>query len=209
MSVRVPTIKKTQHAERQWPPPRGQWTYEDWVKLPDDGWRYEVIEGVLHMTPAPKPKHQRVLSNLNDAVKSFVHERALGEVFFTPIDVMLPGQETPVEPDLVYIPAEQADMVGEDDIEGVPPLLVEVLSPSNWWVDRRTKFEFYAECGVQEYWIVDPEPAVRTIEVYQLAGGSYALMGKWGPGEVARSEVLAGFDVAVDDVFAEPGQAQE
>lgn len=201
--------KPAEHAveERSWPPPQGQWTYEDWLKLPDDGWRYEVIKGVLHMTPAPKPRHQRVSRRLQRAIEDFILAHELGEIFNAPIDVTLPGQETPVQPDLVFIPADQADIVGEDEIEGVPLLLVEVLSLSNWWVDRRTKFEFYAECGVPEYWIVDPAPAVQTIEVYRLTGQSYALIGKWGPGDVARSEVLAGFEVAVDNVFAGPGKS--
>lgn len=198
------TPKEQTDDARQWPPPQGEWTYEDWAKLPDDGWRYEVIKGELHMTPAPTPQHQRVSRRLQRALEDFIFERELGEIFDAPIDVMLPGQETPVQPDLVFIPIERADMIGDVEIEGTPPLLVEVLSGGNWVVDRRTKFKLYADCGVQEYWIVDPNPKKRTIEVYTLVGEQYELVNQWEAGEVAHSVLLDGFEVAVDDVFASP-----
>lgn len=186
--------------ERPWPPRQGEWTYEDWLRLPSDGWRYEVIKGVLHMTAAPTPKHQRASRRLERAMEDFIWEHDLGELLHAPIDVMLPGQETPVEPDIVVIPADRPEMVGERQIEGAPLLVVEVLSPSNWWVDRREKVVLYAETGVQEYWIVDPDAS--TIEVFVLREGIYALLGKWGAGEIARSEVLPGFEIAIDAVFA-------
>jgi len=91
-------------------------------------------------------------------------------------------------------------MVGAKQIEGAPLLVVEVLSPSNWWVDRREKVVLYAETGVQEYWIVDPNAS--TIGVFVPREGTYALLGRWGAGETARSEVLPGFEVVVDATFA-------
>lgn len=63
---------------------------------------------------------------------------------------------------------------------------------------RREKFALYAETGVREYWIVDPK--VGSIEVYALRGAEYELLGRWGAGEVAHSEILQGFSVAVDEV---------
>jgi Uma2 family endonuclease len=73
-----------------------------------------------------------------------------------------------------------------------------VLSPWNWIVDRRRKFTIYAKAGVREYWIVDPK--ARTIELFVLRGGTYALIGKYGAGETVRSEVLQGFDAKVEEV---------
>ncbi len=184
--------------ERAWPPPQGQWTYEDWLRLPDDGWQYEVIKGVLYTVPAPTPHHQRASGNLELRMKLFVMEHSLGEVFYAPLDVYLPGQETPVEPDLLFIAAERAHLVSERGIEGAPDLVVEVLSPKTWWRDRRVKVPLYEETGVRECWLVDS--AARIIEMYILRGRAYELLGRWGPGEIAHSEVLKGFEVAVEEI---------
>lgn len=184
--------------ERTWPPLQGQWTYEDWLRLPDDGWQYEIIKGVLYMVPAPTPRHQRASGNLELRMKLFVLEHGLGEVFDAPLDVYLPGQETPVEPDLLFIATERAHLVSERGVEGAPDLVVEVLSPKTWWRDRRVKMPLYEETGVRECWLVDP--AARTIEVYVLRDRAYELLDRWGPGEIARSEVLKEFEVAVEDI---------
>ncbi len=186
-------------AERPWPPPQGQWTYEDWLRLPDDGWQYEVIKGVLYMVPAPTTKHQRVSGNLELALRLFVREHRLGEVFDAPTNVYLPGQETPVEPDLLFVSARGKATVSERGIEGAPDLVVEILSPRTWWRDRRVKMPLYEETGVQELWLIDPD--VRAIEVYVLRDGAYALLGQWGPGEQVHSEVLEGFVIGVDEIM--------
>lgn len=201
MSARLPTKSQTipTFESHDWPE-QGEWTYDDWAKLPNDGWRYEVIKGVLHLTPAPTPQHQRIIAILYEHLSDFIRRGGSGEVFFAPIDVLLPGQETPIQPDLVYIPAKQDEMITQRRIEGAPPLLVEVLSPGNWWVDRHPKFELYAECGVGEYSIVDPQD--ETIEVYVLEGSQYVLLDKWERGETLTSHELAGFRLEVDTVFA-------
>jgi len=76
--------------ETRWPPPQGQWTYQDWLRLPDDGWQYEIIQGVLYMVPVPTTTHQRVSRNLEVAMCNFVQEFHHGEVFDAPTDVYLP-----------------------------------------------------------------------------------------------------------------------
>lgn len=88
----------------------------------------------------------------------------------------------------------------EEQVNPAKEKQVEVLLPSNWWVDRREKVVLYAETGVREYWIVDPDASI--IEVFVLREGTYALLGKWGAGETARSEVLPGFEIAVDAIIA-------
>ncbi|MBI4770112.1 MAG: Uma2 family endonuclease [Chloroflexi bacterium] len=179
-------------------PPQGQWTYADYQRLPEDGWRYEVIEGELLMSPAPRTVHQRISIKLSSRMMSFVDARDLGEVYYAPVDVMLGDLATPVEPDVLFISRERLHIVGEETIDGAPDLIVEILSPSNWLADRRTKFRVYALAGVREYWILDPER--RTIEVFLLQGQSYALQGNYGPGEAAPSVVLAGFEVQVAEI---------
>ena len=180
-------------------PAQGEWTYEDYRRLPDDGWRYEVIRGRLHEAPAPRPKHQRALGRLFLAISRFVEERGLGEVYLSPIDVLLPGLASPVQPDLLFIREDRLSTVTDEAIEGAPDLVVEVLSPSNWSTDRRDKFEVYARAGVAEYWIVDTDE--RTIEVFGLRGQAYDLVDKRGAGEVVRSRLLSGFEVSIDGLL--------
>jgi len=183
---------------RTWPE-QGQWTYEDWLDLPDDGFKYEVIDGELHVTPAPSTAHQHVSARLHVAMANFVDARALGHVLAAPVGVRLPGQAVPLQPDLVFVPAARSDMIGPQHIDGVPDLLVEILSPSNWPFDRRDKLQAYQAGGVPEYWLVDYR--AKTIEVLVLERGEYTLLGVWRSGETARSRVLESFEVAVDEVF--------
>ena len=198
---RMGTVIRTAPQERPWPPEQGQWTYEDWLRLPDDGFRYEVLNGVLYMTPPPRIRHQSVSHNLELALGNFVKEHRRGVVLSAPCGVRLPGQPVPIQPDILFVRAERRDIIGEEYVEGAPDLVVEVLSPSNWLYDRTEKFRAYQEAGVLEYWIVDY--SARTIEVFVLEGSTYALLGRFGAGETVHSQVLGDFQVAVDEVFAE------
>ncbi len=191
-------LRSAAEAAKGWPD-QGAWTFEDYRRLPDDGWRYEVICGRLFMSPAPRPRHQYSVGELYLAFRRFIDARQFGRLLLAPIDVKLPELAQPVQPDLVLIASEHLDIVTDDCVDGVPDLVVEVLSPSNWMVDRREKYEVYGEAGVREYWIVDPDR--RTIEVFVLEGGSYSLFDRRGAGETIRSRLLAGFEVAIDDVL--------
>ena len=194
-------VLETSSGERTWPPAQGEWTYGDYLRLPDDGWRYEVIRGRLHMIAAPREVHQRASGELAFAMRQFVKRHGVGRVYEAPFEVVLSDLATPVQPDILFISAERVgEIVTAERVEGPPDLIVEILSPSNWLDDRREKFEVYEESGVREYWIVDPD--VRLVEVFVLREGIYTLLGKWGAGEAARSEVLAGFEMMVDEVFA-------
>jgi Uma2 family endonuclease len=155
-------------------------TYKEYEALPADGRRYEIHDGELAVTPAPSPKHQRVLRALNAIVHNHVETRRLGEVFFAPIDVIL--EETSiVQPDLVYLDPVRARLVSERGIEGAPTLAVEILSPSTTLTDRGTKRQLYARHGLPYYWIVDPEG--RTIEAFELREGEYRLLARAGGAE--------------------------
>jgi Uma2 family endonuclease len=179
-----------------WPPSQGAWTYDDYIGLPDNGMRYEVIEGNLYMTPAPRTKHQLAVARLHGCFWDYLKEHHEGDVYFSPLDLIIPGFATPVQPDLLFISKEHLDMVKENFIEGVPDLVIEVLSPPGSPMhDRRTKFDIYARAGVREYWIVDADAC--TVEVYVLRGLAYALLKSFGSDETACSEVLSGFHVPV------------
>ena len=185
-------------AARQWPE-QGQWTYQDWLQLPDDGTRYEVIDGVLYMTPSPSISHQTVSGNLFSILKTYVTDNQLGRVFSAPVGVRLPNQPVPLQPDTVFISSARKNIIGTQYVEGAPDLVVEVLSLSNWPFDRQEKFQAYQAAGIPEYWVVDYRQ--RTIEVYALEKGEYLLLGKWGPSDEVSSRLMEGFQVAVGEVF--------
>ncbi|MEJ7654061.1 MAG: Uma2 family endonuclease [Chloroflexia bacterium] len=150
--------------------PAGGWTYEDLLRLPDDGKRYEIIEGVLYEMPAPSNAHQFASSKLIRLIVPAAEE--IGElVLFAPLDVIVAAGGNPIQPDLIVLPFEDFDPAGAR-IEGVTPtLLVEILSPSNPAHDLVRKRRLYALAGVREYWIVSPE--ARIIEVLTLEDEEY------------------------------------
>ena len=148
-------------------------TYKDYEALPADGRRYELHEGELSVTPAPSPRHQRILRNLNNILQQHVGSHGLGEVLFAPIDCIL-NETTVVQPDIVYLDVSRAPAVSDRGIEGPPTLVIEVLSPTTTLIDRSTKRQLYARHGVPYYWIVDSE--ARAIEVYSLSESGYQLV---------------------------------
>ncbi|MBI5649204.1 MAG: Uma2 family endonuclease [Chloroflexi bacterium] len=181
-------------------PEQGKWTFEDWLRLPDNGYRYEIIDGGLYMVPPPDfVQHQRPIARLFNWMYVFVETHQLGEVGIAPAGVRLPNQPVPFQPDIFFYAAGRADVRFGQYIEGAPDLIVEVLSPSNWLYDRQEKFAVYESAGVREYWIVDPR--MKTIEVFVWEQGTYTLINKWGAGQRAQSQVLRGFEIAIDELF--------
>lgn len=186
--------------ERAWPPPQGEWTLEDWRRLTGGCWRYEVIDGVLYMSPPPELRHQMVLTAL--AARMWLHARQhqLGQVLLSPCVVLLPTQPVPVQPDLFFVRSERVEMITETQVEGAPDLIVEILSSSDAFYSRREKFALYQEAGVAEYWIVDPD--LGTVQVFVLGDEGYSSLGWWGVGEAAQSQVLTGLVLPLTDLFA-------
>lgn len=178
-------------------PPQGQWTEADYFSLPDTNRLVELSEGGLIMPPHPTRSHQVAVGEFYVHLRTFVQQNDLGEVHMAPLPVRLwPGKIR--EPDIFFISKEHRDRVAEQ-VCGVPDLVVEVTSPSTRRVDRGEKLFEYAKAAVGEYWLIDP--AEQTIEVYVLRQGAYELIDKFGSGETARSQVLAGFKVRVDEIF--------
>lgn len=180
-------------------PPRGQWTEADYFALPDTNRFIELSEGELIMPPHPTHTHQLIVFELATRLRTFVQTLNLGIVQMGPLPVRLwPGKIR--EPDILFVAREHSDRIAEQ-VYGPPDLVVEVLSPHTRRTDRLEKTGEYARAGVTEYWIVDPHG--QTVEVFILREGAYELLGKWGRGEEALSEVLAGFRVVVDELLGE------
>ena len=173
-------------------------TYADVQALPPDGHRYEVIDEELVVSAAPNKKHARWSGMLFDLLRE--REKAgLGEAYHAPVDVRLfPDRDTPIlQPDLLFIRRERLPIFGPDLIEGAPDLVVEILSPSTRTLDLTRKAQLYAEAGVPEYWVADPdEPAFR---LYALRGGRYVEIPAEG-GRVA-STIVPGLSVDLGTLF--------
>ncbi|RIQ12949.1 Uma2 family endonuclease [Jiangella rhizosphaerae] len=138
--------------------------------MPDDGRRHELLDGVLLVTPAPAPKHQRAVRRLSRLLEDACPDGL--EVFFAPLDVAL-SDDTVLEPDVLV--TRVADLT-ERDLPKAPLLAVEVLSPSTRRYDLLLKRSRYEAAGTPSYWVVDPdEPSVTA---WELRDGVYAEAGR-------------------------------
>jgi Uma2 family endonuclease len=179
--------------------PAFRFTYEDYRTAPPDR-RYELLDGDLVMTPAPNLKLQRAQVRLGEPLARFVRENALGEFFFAPCDVVLSDTDV-VQPDLLFVSRDRRHLLsGGDNVRGAPDLVVEILSPATADRDRGYKRALYAKHGVKEYWLVDP--AAETVAILRLRGGALVVAHTFGRNETLRSPLLAGFELALDEVFS-------
>jgi Uma2 family endonuclease len=181
-------------------PPQGQWTYADWETLPDDGNRYEVLDGVLYMSTAPSYFHQWITMQLVRYVAIPALERGLAFAVPAPVGVIMPGCD-PVQPDFVLVLASRASIIHNRRVRGVPDVIVEILSPGNVAYDNDVKLKAYARAGVPEYAIVDPR--TRTLSHYQLdAPGRYRPPHVLGEGDTLSFACLPEISLVVSALFA-------
>ena len=143
------------------------WTYAEYARLPDDGNRYEVLDGEVLTTPSPGTPHQRIAAELFVRLREYVNAKGIGEVMWDLDLLYFTGQY--LRPDMTYVPNAQRHLLTDRGIEGLPGLVVEVLSPSSGRIDKVKKPARYADFGVPEYWVVDPNR--RTILVWEFAVG--------------------------------------
>lgn len=176
------------------------WTYQDYLSLPEDGKRYEIIDGVLYVSPSPLSIHQLLSKRLQFFLYQFELD-GLGYVYAAPLDVHMPGC-TPVQPDLIYLTREQRGFIQERGIFGAPHLLVEILSPGTRSLDRVKKLNKYAAAGVPNYIMVEPEASI--LEWLQLDGHGYRLAQSLGEGD---SWTFQGKSLPLSDLFAELPEA--
>jgi Uma2 family endonuclease len=132
-------------------PRLGPYRVRDYDRLPDYP-RHELVFGRLYVTPSPFPRHQIVVQALWQHFDRLA-EAAGGLAFLAPLDVVL-ADHSVVQPDLVYVSAARLALIGKR-VEGVPDLVVEVLSPGTARFDRGKKLELYALSGIQEVWLVN------------------------------------------------------
>jgi Uma2 family endonuclease len=140
-------------------------TEDDLASMPDDGHRYELLDGTLLVTPAPNEGHQTCVISLVVLLRGA--RQPSQKVLVAPFEVRL-SRVTVLEPDLLV--ADKANMT-PTRLEGAPLLAVEVLSPSTRRIDLGTKRLAYEAAGVPAYWLVDPE--VPSLTVLELDAGRY------------------------------------
>jgi Uma2 family endonuclease len=173
-------------------------TYEDYVSLPDDGLRYELLDGDLVVTPCPLTRHQHVSRELLVLLATWVKARGLGTVYNAPCDVIL-DEFTIVIPDLIYVSSPRAGLITERAVEGPPDLVVEILSPGTQQRDRGAKMKLYARFGVDHYWIVDPEK--HTVEVHERKAEAYVSVAAYEGNVVMRCPVPPGLTINLGEVW--------
>lgn len=154
------------------------WTVADLELLPDDGLQYELLDGVLLVSPASVPRHQRACARLHLLLAGACPPDL--EVFFAPLDWQ-PDVRTSLQPDLLVV--RKAD-IGPKNIQRPLLLAVEVLSPSTRRKDAVLKRSKYEDVGVGSFWLVDP--AAPAVIAYDLLEGRYELVAEAHAAEVAR-----------------------
>jgi Uma2 family endonuclease len=182
--------------------PKGSWTVADYMALPDDGRRYELLNGDLLVCPAPLTYHQTVVLNLTYILETYNRAKRAGKLFFAPVDVVFEPRSV-YQPDILFVGRERLEILGPKNLQGPPDLAVEVLSPSERKRDLVKKKRIYLEHGVAHYWIVDPED--RMLEENVLEEGAYrpaaTLVDEYEPDAVFRPALFPDLEVRMKEVW--------
>ena len=178
-----------------------RFTSRDLELLPDDGKRYEIVDGELFVSKQPHYYHQRVCFNVGFALESWSRESGSGQVNLAPGIIF--DDDDDVAPDLVWLSTGRlaAALSADGKLHVAPELVVEVLSPgdTNQRRDREAKLKLYSRRGVSEYWIVDWQ--LRRIEVYRRDRAQLALAITLQEGDFIESSLLPGFSCPLTSVF--------
>lgn len=175
-------------------------TYDDYAAFPEDGRRHEIIDGEHYVVPSPIIKHQATSGRLFYSLMAYLKQNPIGRVFSAPCDVVMSDLDI-VQPDILYIANERAEIITEKNIQGTPDLVVEILSESTRHTDEITKRKLYERFGVSEYWVVDP--VVDSVKIYRRIDGRYQRVAEISSETGGRLEtpLLPGFAMDVADVF--------
>lgn len=178
-----------------------RWTSNLLDLLPDDGKRYEIIDGELFMSKAPRFEHQNACAGVWRKLDAWSSQTKLGAPIWGPGVIF--ADDDDVIPDVVWISRERRDKIlGEDGhFHAAPDLVVEVLSftGQNERRDREAKLRLYSRRGVKEYWIVDW--MVRHVEIYRRRGRGLKLVATLHASDTLTSPMLPGFNCKVREIF--------
>ncbi len=179
---------------------RTRLTYSDLVaSVPEDGKRYELIDGEVYVSPSPREKHQRAVRNLLVLLTEAARRGRRGRVYAAPFDTVFDADNA-VQPDILFV-ARGREGIIDEIVRGAPDLVVEVLSDSSRDRDRTLKLRLYEQFGVTEYWVIDA--AAEAVEIYRRseAGTAYTLAGRLTAGDRLTTTPIPELDITVAQIF--------
>ena len=178
-----------------------RWTSSDLDALPDDGKRYEIIDGELFVSKQPHFYHQHVCGKIYGSLENWSNKSKLGQTIIAP--GLIFADDDDVVPDVAWLTKQRLSVALGDDgkLHSAPDLVVEVLSPgsTNQRRDREAKLKLYARRGVLEYWIVDWR--AQSIEIYRRLNAHLGLFATLTKGDLLESPLLPGFSEQLDALF--------
>jgi Uma2 family endonuclease len=184
-----------------WPPPGQAFTVADLDRMPDDGRRYELVGGVLLVSPRPVMAHQWVAASLRDQL-----QRACPDDLVAVLEpAMQLAVDTEFDPDIVVV---RDDVLGAAKVTEPPLLVVEVQSPSTALIDLNVKKAAYERFGIDAYWIVVPDPGEPSLTAFELAGGCYELAAKVTGDDVFSAQRPFAVEVRPSDLVARLRRAE-
>jgi len=184
-------------------PKKERWTYSDYMNFtPPDSFGFQVIRGELIVSPSPKRRHQRAVLSIGGLLDQYAQKQG-GEVFVAPFDVILDAHvsepENIVQPDIIYVSDDRMHIVTDDNIQGAPDLVVEVLSHSTARYDRVGKMEIYAEFGVCEYWILDTD--LKILEVFDLTNDRPSLIATVADDDIFQPSLFPNLEISLKHIW--------
>ena len=180
-----------------------RWTSADLDALPDDGKRYEIIDGELFVSKQPHFYHQMICTGISTLLFNWSKQGKLGQAVIAPGVIF--AEDNDVVPDVVWISNERLPAaLGKDGkFHSAPDLVIEVLSPgrANERRDREAKLKLYSRLGVMEYWIVDW--LAHCVEIYRRQGSELELFVTLTEGNLLQSSLLPNFSAQIDALFTD------
>ncbi len=177
------------------------WTTKDLEYLPDDGNRYEIIDGELYVSKQPDWEHQSVGVQIVALLREWNKQTHIGKANYTPGIIF--ADDTNVVPDVIWISRERLKTALQPDgkLHESPELVIEILSPgiANAHRDREVKLKLYSRRNAKEYWVVDWQ--ARTLEVYRRENAVLALYNTLAEDDMLESPLLPGFRCQVSELF--------
>jgi Uma2 family endonuclease len=179
-----------------------RWTSADLEVMPDNGKRYEIIDGELYVSRQPHWHHQVVCGQIFGVLQEWSVKTGAGGASLAPGIIF--ADDDDVAPDVVWVSTARLarGLSATGHLHAVPELVVEVLSPGivNEQRDRTAKLKLYSRRGVEEYWIVDWR--MRTLTIYRRPGDALELIATLESSDVVESPLLPGFSCPLERIFA-------
>ena len=186
-------------ASQEWPR-QGNWTYDDFLRLPESDLRYEIIYGVLFVNAAPIFDHQYAVGEIFVKLHAYAAKNG-GVAVLAPVEVHLANIARPVQPDVLFLKDSQDLPKGSKHLIGAPDLIVEVLSPSTRRKDLSVKLDAYEQAGVAEYWVVDLIHSSILVFMLPEGGREYVELGEFNVGDKFKSHLLPTFELDIATIF--------